>query len=137
MAKFSNIEDAVLRFEDSAKKHANAMELGKSRIANRQFDVGTSCIKYLYEERALMRLSRFLNHEVAGVRLNTAFALLPFATEECERVLKAVADIGKGVTSFSAMMTLDLWNKGELYFPYDNYAKPLKKGEHRFLEQLK
>jgi len=56
-----------------------------------------------------------LNHENDYVRMNTAYALLPFLSSEAEKVLEDISTRPRTL-GFEAKMTLQEWRKGNLKF---------------------
>ena len=62
----------------------------------------------------------YLNNENVGVRGDTAYALLKFYPEECEKVLSEIAVGGYGFNNFNSEMVLSEWKKGTLGFPFMN-----------------
>ena len=99
MKRIDNTEDAINSFVENAKEHAISLETGDFK-------------KKLLKE--------YLNNKNVGVRGDTAYALLKFYPEECEKVLSEIAVGGYGFNSFNAEMVLSEWKKGTLGFPFMN-----------------
>lgn len=113
-----SIEETLATFEKSATIQAQTFETGDYRKGNRHFKIKMQCIVYLYEQNHLEYLEPFLHHDYVGVRVSAAFALLPIMEKKSKAVLQEIANNDYGIHSFNAEMTLDLWNKHEIIYPY-------------------
>ena len=110
---FDSVKEAVILFEDCATKRALALQEGKSKIANRNFDKLVLIAKYLREQKALCELARFYEHPIIGVRITVAAYLLPIYEKKSISVLKEIVKM-KVVGSFDAEMLIKEWEKGNL-----------------------
>ena len=100
-------------FEDAAIKQEEAISMGKSKIANRNYDKIAEVIKYLRINKTLDKLSVFYIHPNQSVRSWAAAYLLPVNEKESIKVLKKIAN-RKGPGAFDAKMTIQEWENGNL-----------------------
>lgn len=113
MRKINNLKEALKFFEDAAIKYGEAIRNGKSKIANRNFDILADIAKYLRKNNSLYELSIFYTHPDISLRSWAATYLLPVYEKESIKVLKEVAKMD-GIESFNAEMTIKEWKNGNL-----------------------
>jgi hypothetical protein len=113
MTKIKDIETALLNMEEAANKHAEAIEQGDSKAANKNYAVMVKNITFLKNQNSIDKLSAFLNHGSTGVRLWASTYLLSVKEDEALKVLEHIAS-GTGILSFSAEMVVKEWKKGNL-----------------------
>jgi hypothetical protein len=120
MKRIDNTEDAISLFVEIANEHAISFETGDFKKGNKCYTNKMKCLYFLYKNHQMKLLKEYLNNENVGVRGDTAYALLKFYPEECEKVLSEIAVGGYGFNSFNAEMVLSEWKKGTLGFPFMN-----------------
>ena len=76
--EFKSIDEAIAKFEESAKKIEIALSKGDARTANKNYDRIRRCTLYLHEHGQIEKLHPLLKHEDPSVRLESAYILLPF-----------------------------------------------------------
>lgn len=113
MRKINNLKEALKFFEDAAIKYGEAIRNGKSKIANRNFDILADIAKYLRKNNSLYELSIFYTHPDISLRSWAATYLLPVYEKESIKVLKEIAKMD-GIESFNAEMTIKEWKNGNL-----------------------
>ena len=119
MKVIRSTEEALQMFEESSIKYEAAMNDAKPRVANRHYDVFTSCISYLHKHGDLFCLQKLFDHPNQVVRINAAYALLRFRQVKSEAILREIANNGMGYAKLDATLTLEYWLKGELHFPFE------------------
>lgn len=118
MKKIKNIDEALLLFEEYSIKQAIATEQGDYKSGNKYYNNIIKIVLFLKESESLNKLKPFINHSNIGVRLKTAYLLLPFLQKECEIILAQISKGEYGIHSFNAKTILEEWKKGSLTFPY-------------------
>lgn len=113
MRQINDLKEALKLFEDAATKYGEAIRSGKSRIANRNYDLKADIAKYLRKNNSLHELSAFYTHPDISVRLSAAVYLLPVYEKESIKILKEIAKMN-GIESFDAEMTVKEWENGNL-----------------------
>ena len=113
MTKINDTKIALLKFEDAAIKHAEAIEQGNHKVANKNSDIIIKAINFLKSEGKLDLLTEFLTHLSDGVKGWAATYLLPVNTEMAVNVLEQIAK-EDGSRAFAARITLSEWRKGNL-----------------------
>ena len=120
MKRIDNTEDAINSFVENAKEHDISLKTGNLKKGNKCYTNKMKCLYFLYKNHQMKLLKEYLNNKNVGVRGDTAYALLKFYPEECEKVLSEIAVGGYGFNSFNAEMVLSEWKKGTLGFPFMN-----------------
>ena len=114
-----SIEQLVEQYSAAAAAHGRATLTADDVEANRASDQ----IARIYSElrarglaaqRALLRL---LTDADASVRLWAGAHALEFSSVDGESVLLEIVEQERGLIGFTARMTLQQWQKGELRFP--------------------
>ena len=113
MTKIKDTETALLIFEESALKHAEATQQGDYKTANKSYALIIRVITYLKKQDAMQSLFQFLNHSSDGVKGWAATYLLPIEEKKAIRALEEIAK-GTGIRSLAAETTLIEWKKGNL-----------------------
>lgn len=111
-------ESLVATYQDLAKRHGRATEVGDARVANECHDRVIETLRALdaacKEGRRVLK--DVLGHENPHVRVCVATHLIKLYPEECVAVLEEVAS-QTGIAAFNAGMVLDLWRAGKLKIP--------------------
>lgn len=113
MKALNNTASALVKFEEVATMHAEATEQGHYQTANKCYAIIAKAASFLKEKNEIQKLSDFLEHNSAGVRIWAATYLLPYMESEGVRTLEKIAK-EKGIHSFGAEMTLREWRNGDL-----------------------
>ena len=113
MTKITDIDMALLTFEEASIKHAEATEQGDFKTGNKNYVIIAKIITFLKEHNSIDKLSEFLNHSSIGVRMWAATYLLPIKETEGLQVLNQIAS-ETGILSFIAKTTVSEWEKGNL-----------------------
>lgn len=113
MKQISNINEALALYEQKAIKRGEALEEGRSKIANRCYDSICDIVSFLRAQKELKRLAIFYNHPNPYVRLNAAAYLLPLFEEKSLQVMEEIAQ-GIGPAAWNAKMTIQEWKSGNL-----------------------
>ena len=89
---------------------------GTSKKANQYFNKILNLSKKIKKiERYAEKMKELLYYENDYVKLDAAFELLPIHTEEAENVLFELSQKKGRITTTSARITLERWQKGELH----------------------
>jgi len=91
MKRIDNTEDAINLFVEIANEHAISFETGDFKKGNKCYTNKMKCLYFLYKNHQMKLLKEYLNNKNVGVRGDTAYALLKFYPEECEKVLSEIA----------------------------------------------
>lgn len=118
--KFRDVEHALKTFEEYAVIQAKTYETGNYRLGNKCHNLIMRALVYLYEMGCVNCLEPYLSHSEAGVRLEAAFALLPFLGEKSESVLEDLAANSGGIMGINAQTCLSRWKSNEIIFPYED-----------------
>lgn len=118
--KIQSVEDAIRILEENARIQAETFETGNYKLGNKCFKIYSKCIVYLYEHNSLELLSPLLESDDVGVRSVAAYALLPIQERKCITVLTKICNGNYGINSLHAEMTIKLWKKKEIVFPYES-----------------
>lgn len=113
----SGLEKMLFEYVNACIKAEEAQEKGDSKNFNKQHRVIQKTRKELKEnqEYGIEKLLPYLEHLSPFVRLETAFSVIPVAPERAKKVLNQLKKI-RGLTGYSAEMTLSEWEKGNLKF---------------------
>lgn len=113
----SGLEKMLFEYVNACIKAEEAQENGDSKNFNKQHRVIQKIRKELKEnqEYGIEKLLPYLEHLSPFVRLETAFSVIPVAPERAKKVLNQLKEI-RGLTGYSAEMTLTEWEKGNLKF---------------------
>jgi hypothetical protein len=114
----ATLDELTTAYRHAASAHAEATAAGDHESASRHHDTLAAVYRELRvrgasAQRALLPL---LQDQDNGVRSWAASHALEFAPERGEPVLARLAE-SRGVSAFSAKMTLREWRKGTLSFP--------------------
>jgi hypothetical protein len=113
MKKIKDTSEALSRFEDAAIKHADAIEQGNHKAANKNCDLIIKVANFLKSESKLDLLTEFLTHSSDGVKVWAATYLLSINAEMAINVLEQIAK-ETGSRAFAAKITLKEWREGNL-----------------------
>ena len=104
-------------YRKAAAERANAVAVGRHRVANRNYDLIVSIARELRSRGrdGECALEQMLEHESLEVRVWAAFHCLPFAATAAEQVLKEAAEGPPSPTRLEAEMTLSEWKAGRLH----------------------
>lgn len=113
----SGLEKMLFEYVNACIKAEEAQENGDSKNFNKQHRVIQKIRKELKEnqEYGIEKLMPYLEHLSPFVRLETAFSVIPVAPERAKKVLNQLKEI-RGLTGYSAEMSLTEWEKGNLKF---------------------
>ena len=117
--KIDNVDKALQVFSDSAIEHAKATAEGDHIIANNNHDLIVLSAKYLRQKNLIRELSKFFNHDNIGVRIWAATFSLEENENKAKEILKEISQKHIAHHSFTAEMTLEEWNCGNLKLPYE------------------
>lgn len=108
----------VEEFVRTALKRFEAEKVGNSRVVNRCYDKIRKIASNLYKEDRIGELKPLMYHEHDAVRIEASINLLPFYTEEAEKVLEELS-IKRGHLMYAtADDTLKYWRAGKIKFSY-------------------
>ncbi len=93
-----------------------ATEKNDPRAAKKYYKIMDSLFRKLRDSGLLVELVKFLNHENDEVRLWVSTHLLVYNESIAKKSLEKIANSELGLTAFSAEMTLQEWNKGNLTY---------------------
>ena len=110
-----SIFELVTLYEEAAKVYGEALEHGKSRIANKQHTVIGALRKEFKRrgEEGRIAVVRMMSHEAKWVRLLAAGFVLRFDSQKAVPILQELALLS-GNCGFTAEMILELWREGRL-----------------------
>ena len=111
--EFNDIETALKIFEEAAIKQAEATEKGDYKVGNKYYNKLTEAALFLKNKNAVGALQSYLDSSFIGVRLWSAYYLLPLCEKEAARILEEIS-IVPGIHSLTAKTTLSEWKKGNL-----------------------
>jgi hypothetical protein len=108
----------VQEYVEAARRRGEALEVGDSDRANREYDELTAIYRELKRRGrgAFGGLMAFAQDRDPNVRTAVGWALLELFPEKAKAILKEVATL-PGLPGFSADMTLRQWEEGQLKFP--------------------
>jgi hypothetical protein len=114
-----NSADLIEQYRKAAMRHGDAVEKGKSKIANKWFDQGIRISHHFRRggaemQRAFMVLLYDIN---PWVRCRAATHSLEFAPVEALKALEQVAAGPPSLVQFNAEMVLREWRAGRLQIP--------------------
>lgn len=110
------LEELKNTFINAAILHGEATETGDYKLGNKQYAVIANAYRKLKDQKnGIEILHKLMNHKNISVQSWAASYLLKTHTEEAKKVLQSVAD-KHGLVGFSAKMTLQEWEKGNLKF---------------------
>lgn len=113
MKSQKEIEQACMMFEQAAKKHAEATEMGDYGEANKNYKIIVKTAHLLKETDNMDKIARLLNNKSVGVRLWTATYHLPVSESDAIQILQQIAD-EDGIHALTAKTTIDEWKKRKL-----------------------
>lgn len=93
----------------------DAEQTANSRKYNKCSDKIRKAYVRLKERDKTKELFKLMNHEHQSVRSNAAFYLIPEFPEESRGVLVETSKLKQCWLGINAKVTLDLWEKGELW----------------------
>jgi hypothetical protein len=111
--KLKDIKTALKLFEEASKMQAEATEQGDYKIANKCYDKIIQAVTFLKNENSIDSLLIYLTNPSIGVRLWTAYYLLPVREQEGIKILEEIRN-SSGIHSLTAETTLSEWKKGTL-----------------------
>jgi hypothetical protein len=111
------LERILTEYLNACVRGEDAQERGDSKMINKQHRIIQKIRKELRENReyGLDKLLPYLEHESPFVRLKTAFSIIPIAPIRAKEVLTQLKEV-RGLTGYSAEMTLSEWENGNLKF---------------------
>jgi len=115
MMKIKDISAALVLFEESAAKQAEATELGDYKAGNKYYDKVVEAANFLKATNSIDKIRGFLSHSSVGVRMWAAAYSLPFDEKEATKILREIIN-GSGIHALTAETTLMEWQKGNLKF---------------------
>jgi len=113
MTKILNKEDALLKFENSARMHTDATELGDYKKANKNYKEITDATHFLKMQDSIHLLNNFLNSPSTGVRLWAATYILTIDENKGIGVLEEIAK-RQDIHSLTARTIINEWRNGNL-----------------------
>lgn len=116
--KRKSTADLLIEYRATALLHGQATDAGDSRRCNRAHDKIRRLQRVLRErgDEFQQGILALLDDEDLHVRVWAASDALAFAPDEAVRVLRKIAGLPRGLASFDAKMTLELWDAGEWQF---------------------
>lgn len=121
MERKFNIQKITGSFELFCIKYDVAEKSGNHKVANKFARKIINSYLQLRELGKIDALERLLYSENENVKLWTATHLLPVNEEIAKRTLNELA-LKSDLLGFSAKMTLNEWDNGELKLVYDGYT---------------
>lgn len=113
MMRISDIKSAITLFQEAANKQAAATESGDYKAGNKSYNLISKAAHYLKSEDAISELKPLLCSCPVGVRLWSAYYLLPLYEKECLSTLEKIVE-DDGIHSLTAETTISEWKKGNL-----------------------
>jgi hypothetical protein len=113
--KMENIEIALNIFLESSAKQAEATENGDYKTANKYYDKIIKSANLIKSQNAISNFVDYISNPNVGVRLWSAYFLLPIYEREALKVLKDIVKTN-GIHSLTAEATIKEWKKGNLKF---------------------
>ncbi|MBZ4043676.1 DUF2019 domain-containing protein [Flavobacterium hibisci] len=110
-----NIEIARDVFLESSAKQAEATENGDYKTANKYYDKIIKSANFIKNENEINIFYDYLSNPNVGVRLWSAYFLLPVNEREALKVLKDIVKTNE-IHSLTAETTVKEWKKGNLKF---------------------
>ena len=107
------VEQTLKQIAKYAIKRGEALEEGKSQIANRCYDKIHRIVDSLKKGNQLSLLAKLYNHSNSWVRLTASVYLLPLYEKESLTALSRIAKMD-GLCAFEAEMTIKEWKNGNL-----------------------
>lgn len=112
--KFENENNALDEFVKACLVYDKCQRNGDYKNGNKAHDIIYEVFHYLKKEGMRERFKDFFNHENSSVRLwSTAFLLNTNLKDEAINNMKSIIE-ENGFYSFSAKLTLEEWNNGNL-----------------------
>lgn len=99
-----------------ALKAFEGQEEGSARKADSNRVKMRKAVMKLYENGEISNLKPLMYHEHDAVKCEIAIELLPFYTEEAEKVLEELSCKRGNLTYSTAKLTLQEWRKGNIKF---------------------
>ncbi len=116
--KINSTEDALRLFEESIVKRGVAFDADDFKTYNKYLPIIYKCMEYLYKNKQLDLLYKYLSHENQHVRSTTAYALFPLYEKDCIKVLQEIVNGNYGLLCLNAKTTLMMWYDGDLKYPF-------------------
>lgn len=116
--KINNKDEALNVFISSSINQAKATEEGDYKTGNKNYDKIVVVAKYLKDNNYLLDLEKLLEHENVGVRIWASTYLLEVAENEAKQSLLSIKRMNIPHHSFTAEITLEEWNSGNLTLQY-------------------
>jgi hypothetical protein len=113
--KIKDTDDALKFFKEASMTHAEATENGDYKTANKSYDRIEKAVTFLKSKNETHRLIEYFFDPSVGVRLWSAYYLLPTNTKKACDVLEEIAK-GTDIHSLTAKTTVSEWKKGNLKF---------------------
>lgn len=112
------IEQILKEYVEACIKQEDSLKRGDSKTGNKQYRIINVIRRDLKAnpQYGIEKLTPFLEHPNANVRLTTAFCLIPIMPRQARDVLVELAAGRRGLVAFNAEMTLSEWDKGNLKF---------------------
>lgn len=107
------VERLVEKFIDASIKYGESIELGESKMANKQSSIIRKVRKQLVESCKLDLLIPSLKHNNDYVKLNAASSLIGILPDDARDVLGELQG-RKGLVGFEAKMFLQEWYRGNI-----------------------
>lgn len=112
--EFNDVNVAVNVIIAASQKHAQAIETGDYKIANKNYDRTRKAVAYLRENGGIENLKNLLNHKETSVRLAAVTFLLKHHEAQAKAVLEEIVSASIPHQSFSAKLVLQEWRNGNL-----------------------
>ena len=116
--KITDAKTAIEIFIDSSIVHGKASEEGNYKLGNKNYDKIVDAVKYLKENNLECELTALLNNENVSVQLWAATCLLEKNEDKAKEVLSTITKKNIPHYSFTAQLTLEEWNSGNLKLQY-------------------
>ena len=113
--KITDIKSAITLFQEAAIKQVESTKYGDYKTGNKYYDLISKVANYLKEKDAIVKLKPLLYNPSVGVRLWSAYYLLPFYENESIAVLEQIVK-ESDIHSLTAETTISEWKKGNLNF---------------------
>ena len=110
--------EVIETFINSAIAHSEATEQGDYKTANKNYDKIVDSVKFLKQNGMIKELSKLFTHSNPGVRIWACTYSLEENEKKAKKALGAIAKENILHHSFTAKMTLDEWNSGNLKLDY-------------------
>jgi len=116
--KINSANDAIQVFIKAAIEHTKATEKGDYKLANNNFDLIVSSAKYLKSNNLISGLRELFDHDNLGVRIWAATYSLGEFEKDAKELLHMISKLNAPQHSFTAGITLEEWNSGNLKLQY-------------------